>query len=306
MNRLEFHISYTCVNNCIFCSESDRMEKFKNYTISFAEIKKKLIAKRKKGFDFVNFTGGEPTLHPNFIKIIKFAKRIGYRIYIGTNGTMLARQDFCAKTAPFLDEISLSIHGHNCRIHDELVKRKGAFDDIKKAIKNLEDIKFMNKFANIVITRQNFSHVEKVLFFLIKNNFKQILISNMAPEGKGLRNFKKLEVKISDWRKKIPKLKKISEKSNIPIHFFGLPICALNGATLLSNDMFWDARTTIERSKNTKNNVSLIEVESTIPNRNRQKIINCQKCLYNRLCFGIFKEYTRTFGEKEIEMIKYV
>src|SRR3990167_5263351 len=167
MNRLEFHISYTCVNDCIFCSESDRMKRYKKYPVSFLEIKKVLAAKRKTGFEFVNFTGGEPTLHPNFIEIVKFAKLIGYRTYIGTNGTMLARSDFCEKVSLFLDEISLSIHGYNNLTHDGLAKRRGAFTDIVRAIKNLNELEFKNIFANVVVTKENFNYLDEILHFLI-------------------------------------------------------------------------------------------------------------------------------------------
>jgi len=302
IKRLEFHISYTCINDCIFCSESDQMKQFKNYPVSFLEIKKILTAKRKAGFEFVNFTGGEPTLHPNFIEIVKFAKRIGYRTYIGTNGAMLARPDFCEKAAPFLDEISLSIHGYNSLTHDDLVKRKGAFKDIIRAIKNLDKLEFKNRFANVVATKKNFNYLDKILRFLTKNKFKQVLFSNTAPEGNGLKSFKELEVKINDWRKIAPKLKKISERSGIPIRFFGLPICALNGAASLSNDFFWDARTTTERCITKKNMARLIEINNDAPSRNRIKLDLCKNCRYDKICFGVFNEYINNFGTQDIKM----
>lgn len=301
MKRLEFHISYICVNDCIFCSESDRMARFKKYPFRFLEIKKVLTSKRKAGFEFVNFTGGEPTLHPNFIEIVKFAKRIGYRTYIGTNGVMLARLDFCEKSAPFLDEISLSIHGYNSLTHDTLVKRKGAFNDIKRAIENLRALGFKNKFANVVATKKNSAYLEKILIFLIKNNFKQVLFSNTAPEGNGLKNFKELEIRISAWKKIIPRLKEISEKSNTLIRFFGLPICALNGAISLSNDIYWDARTTIEKDLDKKRRIILAETKDLIPDRNREKISACGNCPYQKLCFGVFKEYVKNFGQNELK-----
>ncbi|OGK22734.1 hypothetical protein A3C24_04065 [Candidatus Roizmanbacteria bacterium RIFCSPHIGHO2_02_FULL_37_24] len=277
------------------------MKRYKKYPVSFLEIKKVLAAKRKTGFEFVNFTGGEPTLHPNFIEIVKFAKRIGYRTYIGTNGTMLARPDFCEKAAPFLDEISLSIHGYNNSTHDGLVKRKGAFKDIVRAIKNLDELEFKNKFANVVAIGKNSAYLEKILIFLINNGFKQVLFSNTAPEGNGLKNFKELEIRISAWKKIILKLKKISEKSDTPIRFFGLPICALNGAISLSNDIYWDARMTIEKSLEKKRRIILTEIKDLIPDRNRGKISACKNCPYQKLCFGAFNEYVKNFGQNELK-----
>ena len=112
MEHIDFHISYRCVNKCIFCSSAGSIKKFKNHILNLEEIIKILKEKRKKGFKSVNFTGGEPTLHPQFVNLVKKAKELGYRIYVGTNGKMFENKDFCRKSAPFLDEICFSIHGH--------------------------------------------------------------------------------------------------------------------------------------------------------------------------------------------------
>lgn len=303
MNRLEFHISYRCVNKCSFCSEYDRMERFKKNPVSFNEIKKELILKRKAGFDFVNFTGGEPTVHPDFLGIIKFAKNLGYRIYVGTNGSMMAKKVFCEKAVPFLDEVSFSVHGHNAALHDNLSGRKGAFGDIVAAIDNVDKFGFANKFANIVVVKDNFESLEKILEFLGKRKFKQALFSNLAPEGMGLKRYADLSVRIGDWRKKVPKLAKISEKYNISLRFFGLPLCALGGYEFLSNDLFWDARLTTERADKS-GAIGLVDVKSGAPDRNRVKTKACGGCSCGKICFGVFAEYVKNFGDKELKPFK--
>lgn len=303
VKRLEFHISYNCVNNCSFCSEYDRMKQFKKNPVSFNEIKKELILKKKAGFDFVNFTGGEPTVHPDFFEIIKFAKSFGYRIYVGTNGSMLAKKDFCKKVLPFLDEISFSIHGHNAGSHDKLSGRKGAFNDIVAAINNADKFGFANKFANTVVVKDNFENLEKILEFLGGRKFKQALFSNIAPEGMGLKRYADLTARIGDWRKKIPKFAKISKAYNIGLRFFGLPLCALGEYEFLSNDLFWDARMTTERAAKS-NAIGLIDAESATPDRNRIKTEICAGCGHDKICFGVFAEYVKNFGDKELKPFK--
>ena len=298
MKRLEFHISYTCVNKCSFCSEYDRMEQFKRNPVSFSEIKKELIVKRKEGFDFVNFTGGEPTMHPDFPEIAKYAKELGYRIYIGTNGCMLAKKEFCEDTVPFLDEISFSIHGHTASLHDKLAGRKGAFYDIVAAIQNIDALGFTNKFANSVMVRDNFESAGSILEFLGERGFSQVLFSNLAPEGMGLRQYKDLSVRIDEWRRKVPELVAIVEKYEMTMRFFGLPLCALKQYAFLSNDLFWDARTTIERSGAPI--PALVDVPGDVPARNRVKTDRCGMCAYGKMCFGVFDAYVANFGDTEL------
>lgn len=300
IKRLEFHISYSCVNNCSFCSEYDRMEQFKKNPVSFNEIKKELILKKKAGFDFVNFTGGEPTVHPDFLEIIKFAKSLGYRIYVGTNGSMLAKSDFCERAVPFLDEISFSVHGHNAGLHDKLSGRRGAFGDIAAAIRNAGHSGFLNLFANTVVVKDNFESLEKILEFLGRRRFKQALFSNIAPEGMGLKRYADLTARIGDWRKKVPKLAKMADKYGVGLRFFGLPLCALGEYEFLSNDLFWDARLTAERADKS-GAIGLVGVKSAAPDRNRIKTGICAGCGHNKICFGVFSEYVKNFGDKELK-----
>lgn len=300
IKRLEFHISYTCVNDCSFCSEYDRMERFRRSPVSLVEIKKELVKKRKEGSDFVNFTGGEPTIHPDFIEIVTFAKKLGYRIYVGSNGAMFAQKDFFLRAFPFLDEVSLSVHGHAAQLHDALVGRKGAFRDIVAADGNITAAGFRNKFANVVAVRDNFEKLTDILEFLAKRGFSQVLFSNLAPEGMGLRRFRELSVRLAEWREKVPELAAIAERYGVKIRFFGLPLCALGEYEFLSNDLFWDARVTTERDERS-GKITLVDVAGDVPDRNRTKTDACDACNRARICFGVFDEYVKNFGAGELK-----
>lgn len=276
------------------------MDQFRKNPVGFSEIKRELIAKRKEGFDFVNFTGGEPTIHPDFIEIVKYAKKLGYRIYVGTNGTMFAKEDFFLRVLPFLDEVSLSVHGHTAQLHDALVGRKGAFRDIVAADANITTAGFRNKFANVVAVRNNFENLTDILEFLAKRGFSQILFSNLAPEGMGLRRFKELSVLIAEWREKVPELAAIAKRYGVKIRFFGLPLCALGEHEFLSNDLFWDARVTTERDERS-GKITLADVAGDVPDRNRVKTDACGACNRAGICFGVFDEYVKNFGDDELK-----
>lgn len=76
MKRLEFHITYICNHACIFCSEDDRMKSFRDAPLSLLQVKVILIDRAKKGYNHVNFTGGEPLLFPQIGDLLRFAKRL--------------------------------------------------------------------------------------------------------------------------------------------------------------------------------------------------------------------------------------
>jgi len=307
MERLEFHVSYQCNNNCIFCSEADRLAKFSAYPLTFSEIKNKLIAKRKEGFKYVHFTGGEPTENNEIIDILKIAKKLGYKVSLGSNGNNLADSNFFKNISRYIDEICLSFHGHNYQLFAHSSNNEKSFSNLGQTFKNINKIlenKNLDVFINIVLTRNNFKELKEIVKFLLQYKFiKQIIISNFAPEGKGLSNFEKLAVKFTDLRKEIPKIIDLFKGSAVVVRFFGIPFCVLGEENYIySNDLNWDARLTIERDID-GNGPYLQEIISILPDRNKIKVKKCQECKLDSICSGIFAEYIKLYGDKEINKI---
>ncbi|QVK18457.1 anaerobic ribonucleoside-triphosphate reductase activating protein [Mycoplasmatota bacterium] len=54
--------------------------------VSYEELKQ-FLESRKQQLEGVVITGGEPTINPNFMKVITLAKSLGYSIKLDTNGT---------------------------------------------------------------------------------------------------------------------------------------------------------------------------------------------------------------------------
>jgi len=107
--HIDFHISYLCLNKCIFCSSADAIERFREHPLRSGDIIKLLKKKAGEGFRSVNLTGGEPTLSPAFALLVEAGKKLGYRIYVGTGGGRFEDKGFCLAAAPFLDEVCFSL-----------------------------------------------------------------------------------------------------------------------------------------------------------------------------------------------------
>lgn len=303
MKRLEIHISYSCPNNCVFCSEKNRLNRFRDYNINFNKIVALLSQKRSQGFDHVNFTGGEPTLNKNFKELLMATKNLGYRIYIGSNGINWADKNTCMQLLPLIDELSFSLHGPDAETHNFLTRNPESFSNSMKAFKNVDEYIEKNKkpywFCNVVVNKHNFNKIDEIFKkIIVFKNLKQILISNLAPEGLAYDNYKNLAVSLIEFHKKVGDWVKLAEKNNLIIRFFGLPICVLGDYQVYSNDLNWDERTTFELGK--KNNKIVLKEKETVIDRKREKIEICSGCLYNKICSGIFSHYLKIFGEKEI------
>ena len=71
----------------------------------------------------VDFSGGEPTLHPEFKNILSSAKKLGLYTIVSTNGSTFDQRDIVDCIDEYANCISLSIHGTK-KVHN-LLKGKG-------------------------------------------------------------------------------------------------------------------------------------------------------------------------------------
>lgn len=301
MKRLEFHISYKCPNNCSFCSEGDQLKKFKGTFVSKEAILKHLGRFAHHGFNHLTLTGGEPTLHPDFLEIIRFASLSGYKTYVSSNGGLFARKSFCLKALPYLDEVSFSLHGDSARLHDSLTNNPGSFLRLRKAFANIkEGKKKVFVFVNIVATLKNLPYLKNIIDFAADSvSAKQVLISAVAPEGAGKDNFLRLTIPLKEMAKHLSLLVDTAYRRKMRIRFFGVPMCSLGKFFGFSNDAYWSSRTTIELWRNLGHEFLKV-TKSYKPVRNRIKVRKCLRCAVRNICGGVFREYVVKFGAEEI------
>jgi MoaA/NifB/PqqE/SkfB family radical SAM enzyme len=266
------HLTNKCNLNCVFCADSD--EKKSHPDSSFSEIKELLYEKRKQ-YDNIFITGGEPTISPLFIKTIKYSRQIGYKdIYVATNGLMFSKKDFLRKTIiAGLTSIQLSYISNDSAMYDLLVNKSGANEYFKKALNNIKDEIFFT--VNIVLHNLNKDKIFDFIKDLIRNKCSQINISLIHP-------FPSCKYYALSYTDALPYIKKMIKRyDNRLISIENIPLC-------------------IEPK--------LVDYVRITPKdkyhiRIREKIEQCNLCKKNNHCLGPHKEYIHVFGFKELRPI---
>ena len=69
-------------------------------------------------------------------------------------------------------------------------------------------------------------------------------------------------------------------------------MCVLGEFHMLSNDLHWDPRVTVEWVEK-PGSVVFDGLYSWAPDRKRVHVDNCQKCVKNKLCMGVFDKYVQ-------------
>lgn len=294
--HIEILLSYRCNLRCVFCSSSELMDAYREERFPLVELIKLLAEKRKQDFDVVNFTGGEPLVYPDMGKLLAFARKIGYKTYISTNGCFLS-EDILKD----VHQVCLSVHGMNPEMHNLHTGSMDSFDRLIYALRIVEsmgnDIFF---FTNTVVTRHNLKDIPDIVRFILGyKNVRFLLISNLVPEGSGLENFDELTVTLSDFGDMLPSIMEASRTAGIPIKLFGFPLCILGEHKVCSNDLVYDPRITVELARN-NGKVTYREMFFRQPTYQRIKTEKCGGCVYGSVCGGIFHHYYEKFGDNEL------
>lgn len=285
---LDLSIGYKCNNNCIFCTDGKK-ERKKSKKAICDEIKNNKKLKR------VVFVYGEPTLNKDLMQFIKLCKINKYEIIsITTNGRMLAYDKYLENLLKQgINEIIISIHGHNKRIHEAATRTPGSFEQTKKGLENLNKAHKKFKFKFLIattITNININYLKQICDFVSEFTPDGHTLNIVEPKGFAKTNYKSLAPKMTQIIKQIKKLKKQKYKLNI----IGIPFCAecsLNHHIgLKAKHLFQDPKTFP--------NLRTDDMYDFTKKRNE-----CDFCKYNSICPGPWREYIKLYGWNEFKPI---
>lgn len=181
-----------CNQRCTFCLDAwnhngtyvDTRQLFQ-----YIELGKTLGSER------LILSGGEPTIHPDYVKFIRHGRKVGYDwIQTVTNGMMFAYPEFTRKCLQAgLDEVTMSVHGHTARIQDRLCGVKGAFDKAIQGIRNIKALSGGRTVINIdiVVNKQNIKTLRETIDFFRAMDIHEFDLLYMVPFGRGFAEYRK-------------------------------------------------------------------------------------------------------------------
>lgn len=302
MRRLELHITYTCPERCVFCSEDHRMRQFHAFPVTFARAATILRTQAARGVDALHLTGGEPTVHPEFVAILQLAKKLGMRTSMGTIGTGLANPAFAARAMPYLDDVLFSLHGADAATHDALTRTPGSFTKLLRAVENARSFPGFRPSFNTVITRANVAQLPEIGGLVAESGAALWILSNLTPEGAGEDAYDALTVRLAEIGALAPDI--VQRAAPAIVRFFGTPACVLpERLRMHSNDLHWNPRVTVEWASR-PGSVALEGLYSWTPERKRAHAVKCTTCAWKELCPGAFAAYLARYGEGELRPLE--
>jgi len=131
LSGLDMELTERCNNNCIHCYinlPADDVTAIAR-ELSTIEIKEILKEAASLGCLTVRFTGGEPLLREDFEELYLFTRRLGLKVLLFTNATLITSElaELFARIPP-LEKIEITVYGIKRRSYEAATRTPGSFD----------------------------------------------------------------------------------------------------------------------------------------------------------------------------------
>jgi len=215
-------------NNCKNCRFTEE-----RYFKPFEEIQKEIEQTKSEN---ICICGGEPTVHPNLLEIVKALKAHGVkRVKIRTNGRMLSNprvlKEILLAGAHVLE---VKMFSADSELQDRLAK-SGSAVQIRKALKNIKELKCRGPITKMLpgsfnlyrmpttilripMLETNIASLGKTAEFACRNGVEEILLDFTCYDGD-----------IARIEKAVSEAVRLSIENNTWIVFEGLPLCLAPG-----------------------------------------------------------------------------
>lgn len=231
-------LTFDCNDRCVFCLDAHTHN---GTNRSREEVKAQILDGRRKGADRLILSGGEPTIHPDYVQFIKLGRMAGYKkIQTVTNGRLFAYKEFLTRCIDAgLGEITFSIHGVNARIHDALVGSKGAFEQEIQGLQHALDDGRVIINIDVCVNRGNVKTLPDLLEKFTNMGVYEYDLLHVIPFGRAYTEGKEtLFYDLEEMRPYLLKAFEYSKRPNMHIWLNRFPVPHLEGFENLIQDPY--------------------------------------------------------------------
>lgn len=310
LTTVQIILTHKCNLRCCHCL----LPSYRNQLLSTTDYKQIFGQLYLHGNEFVNFSGGEPFVRKDIIDIFKKAVQSGIDYGFNTNGTLIDQEkvDRLKEIPP--NDISVSLYGHNQKLHELVTQSEGSFKKSLNAIKLFVNAGFSVTIKTMV-TKFNVKHIGSIAKFVRDIGVNKIVFDstifrkndgNETPLKYRVDNYELKQFENSEYGKKLTykprKLNSLlcnagvtriaidSDGTVFPCSIFRLPI---------GNIKRQDLNSILEKSE---------ELHRYLQYRVRdlpRECLNCEGLNYCKICPGLsYNEYSDYTKKYEFECLR--
>lgn len=299
--QVEIQLGHMCNNRCVFCVSGQQTAVGRARPLETDPILARIEEAFAQGHRKLTLLGGEPTLQPGFLDVVRRAVSLGFEeIVLFTNGVKTAR-------AAFIDEIlatggnfnwRISIQGATEEAHERTTKKEGSFARIVKTMENLRE-RGQKITINMCVVRSNYESVDQFPKLILPFGVRQLHLDMIRPLDAGERSRSEMREMLPYYGDMVPALERMIAgfPEGFDVNIGNLPFCI---APRLSRWIRHDGEKTYTIAIDGENELSEPWNKYEVKRRDKLKLASCRQCVFDARCSGIFETYRQFYGTGEL------
>ncbi len=177
-----WNVTRTCNLRCIHCYTDSEARK---YSGELTTDEGKVLIRDLAGFQIpaLLFSGGEPLARPDLLELVTYARSLGIRPTLSTNGTLITDETAQKiKTAGFT-YVGISLDGIG-EINDKFRGVSGAFDRAVRGFKACVAVG-QRVGLRLTLTRHNFMNLHGIFDFIERERIDRACFYHLVYSGRG-------------------------------------------------------------------------------------------------------------------------
>ncbi len=302
--QMEIQLGHMCNNRCVFCVSGQRTAMREALPLSADPIVQSIREQHAAGMRKLTILGGEPTIQPEFMNIMKEAVGLGFEeIVLFTNGVKTARLSF-------LDEIlalggnftfRFSFQGANREAHERTTKKDGSFQRLVDSLGNAR-LRGQRITVNMCVVQSNYASVADFPALLLPYGASQLHLDMVRPLDAGVRTEAEFREMIPHYPSMVPHLERMISgfPEGFDVNIGNFPYCL---APQLARWIHHDGQQTMTITIDDKDAVSKPFDKYVTKRRDKLKKESCRSCVFDDQCSGVFEMYRDFYGMAELEPV---
>lgn len=299
--QIEIQLGHMCNNRCVFCVSGQQTARGRALPLAPTPILDEITRAHADGHRKLTLLGGEPTLQPDFLRIVRHAVALGFdEIVVFTNGVKTAR-------GSFVDEIlatggnftfRISLQGATKESHERTTKKDGSFDRILRTFEHLR-ARGQRITVNMCVVRSNYESVDRFPELLLPFGIRQLHLDMVRPLDAGERTEDELRAMLPRYVDMVPALERMIAgfPEGFDVNIGNLPYCV---APTLAPFIHHDGEKTMTIAVDGENELSRPWDKYLVKRRDKLKPPSCATCVFDGRCSGVFETYRDFYGTDEL------
>lgn len=291
--RTYLYISYKCNCNCFFCA-SDKTNVTKDENEVTLEEAKKFILESPIKQDLI-ISGGEPTIHRDFLEIVRFAKQNFEHVSLMSNGIKFADMDFLKATIDAgVDRISIPFYSSVDSELNHMVGNPNAYANVMRGISNINELLTLRPFdvqIKLLLAKFTYKSNPISIDFIASHfgNLKNVSLFGFHISEKALQHADDCIINYNESRLYNDLSIEKMQKYGFDYHVCEIPLCAFSekiiGVLLKSKRIVYTGDTYLKRPDS---QTKVVSSSFFLPEE-------CSACALIDLCPKVLKKNASSF-----------